>query len=362
MFSRISKFFIICIMLTVIGIVHQVAAAEVEAGTWTRKADMPTPKHWPCAAVVDGKIYVIAGGPPGAGHSRTVHEYNPATDTWTRRADKPTSVHALGGAAVDGIIYTVGGWNDIGLHSVVEAYDPAADKWTRRVSVPTSRSGISNGVVAVDGKIYVIGGQLYPKVLSNVDVYDPETDKWTRKADMPTPRFDHAACVIDGKIYVSGGNPVWPRQAVPLSTVDIYDPATDTWSQGTDMPRTRTDHSASVVDGKMYIIGGVDPEVIDLYLEGELDLDEVDELFAIVDVYDPKTDTWTTVAELPQTREGHITNVVDGKIYVIGGSWGPDWTAVYEVDEFDPGLPSTSSSVSPAGKLIETWGHIKKVQ
>jgi hypothetical protein len=53
---------------------------------------------------------------------------------------------------------------------------------------------------------------------------------------------------------------------------------------------------------------------------------------------------------------------VDGKIYVIGGSSGPDWIPVYEVDEFDPGLPGALSSVSPAGKLLETWGHVKKVQ
>ena len=101
MFSRISKLFIACIMLIVIGAVHQ-----VEADTWTQKANMITPKVWPCAAVVDGKIYVIAGGAP-TGHSRTVHEYNPAMDTWTRRTDKPTSVHALGGAAV-----AAGRWHD----------------------------------------------------------------------------------------------------------------------------------------------------------------------------------------------------------------------------------------------------------
>jgi len=30
--------------------------------------------------------------------------------------------------------------------------------------------------------------------------------------------------------------------------------------------------------------------------------------------------------------------------------------------EFDPGLPGALSSVSPAEKLLETWGQIKKVQ
>jgi RNA polymerase sigma factor (sigma-70 family) len=330
-------------------------------GTWTRKADIPTGRHWPSAAVADGKIYVIGGGPGGAegGYSAIVEEYDPAADTWMTCADKPTAVHALGAAAVDGIVYAIGGWSPTGQHSTVEAYDPAVDKWTKKASMPTPRSGLSNGVVVLDEKIYVIGGLLYPKILSTVEVYDPATDTWTRKADMPTPRFDHAACVIDSRIYVSGGTSGWPRSAMPLSTVEVYDPASDTWTQSSDMPGFRQSHSASVVDGKMYIVGGMDFELVEPINEGMLDEGEVDELLSIVYVYDPGTDTWTTSPSLPKSREGHTTNVVDGKIYLIGGSWGPDWIRLSEVYEYDPGLPHAVSTVKPGRKALTTWGQVR---
>ena len=42
---------------------------------------------------------------------------------------------------------------------------------------------------------------------------------------MPTPRYGPAAAVVDGKIYVFGGNDVGS-----LDTVEEYDPDTDTWT------------------------------------------------------------------------------------------------------------------------------------
>jgi hypothetical protein len=82
----------------------------------------------------------------------------------------------------------------------------------------------------------------------------------------------------------------------------------------------------------------------------------------IVDVYDPATDTWTTAADFLTASAKFATGVVDGKIYVIGGSYGTDDTVFSTVEEFDPGSPGAISSVSPAGKLLETWGQIKKAQ
>ncbi len=159
--------------------------------------------------------------------------------------------------------------------------------------------------------------------------------------------MDHAACAIDGRIYVSGGSLAWPRTPTS-STVEVYDPATDTWTRASDMPRPRQRHSASAVDGKMYIFGaGLWPEAF---------------LSPVVHVYDPATDTWTTAADLPTPRWNLTANVVDGKIYAIGGRLGlGEGAEVSTVEEFDPGLPVVISSVSPGGKLLETWGQIRKV-
>jgi N-acetylneuraminic acid mutarotase len=202
----------------------------------------------------------------------------------------------------------------------------------------------------VDGIIYVIGGYGDDnETLSAVEAYDPATDTWSKKADMPTARYWLAACVVDGRIYVSGGKTEWGSlDCVP--TVEVYDPATDTWTQASDMPRSRAAHTASVVAGKMHIIAGADLE------RGENVL--------TVDVYDPATDTWTTAADHPITINTHTAAVVDGKIYAIGGSRGPgpDGPVFSTVYEYDPGLPDNIAVTNPAGKLLGTWGQIKNAQ
>jgi len=72
---------------------------------------------------------------------------------------------------------------------------------------------------------------------------------------MPTQRYLLGTSVIDGKIYAIGGyyhsinGPIY-------STVEIYDPQTDTWTKGVDIPVTTAAMSTSVVDEKIYVIGG----------------------------------------------------------------------------------------------------------
>jgi N-acetylneuraminic acid mutarotase len=325
---------------------------------------MPTARSWAGAAVVDGKIYVTGGMTvvPRQG-TAAVEEYDPTTDTWTEKADMPTARGWLATSVVNGIIYAIGGWSEGTFFSVVEAYDPAADKWIRKANMPTPREPCT---VTVDGKIYAIGGlvaqQGTPVTVSTVEVYDPTTDRWTRKADMPTARERHTACVLDGRIYVSGGVPTHSSvdpAVVALTTVEVYDPTTDTWTQASDMPWPKYGHSASVIDGKMYIIGGQDQESVKLWQEGQIDEGQMDELFSIVYVYDPAADTWTTAARHPFVTTAHAAGVVDGKIYTIGGVRNDPYSIVYE---YDPGLPDNIAITNPAGKLLTTWGKVRAAE
>jgi N-acetylneuraminic acid mutarotase len=361
--QEIKRNFIwILAVLTLIGLLGLASISLAVEGTWTQKADMPTARSIAGSAVVDGKIYVIGGAPVPFGLCAVVEEYDPATDTWTRRADMPTARQGVVAAAVDGIIYAIGGWKGSINNRNVEAYDPTTDKWVKKADMPNSRTGTA--VAVVDGIIYIIGGYDDNDIMvSLVEAYDPATGIWTRKADMPTARYSFDACVIDGRIYVPSGATKFGEVTGNFSsvpTVEVYDPATDTWTQASDMPVARYGHSASAVDGKMYIIGGAEEETMKLWEEGKIDTDEMEEVFSIVYVYDPATAMWTTAADpLPTARNGPTAAVVDGKIYAIGGRQGS--TKLPTVEEFDPGLPDSLSTVSPAGKLLETWGQIKKV-
>ncbi len=348
------EFIFLLTSLMLIGVLGTASMSQ-ESGTWTQKADMPTARCVMDSAVVDGKIYVIGGAPVNYGATAVVEEYDPATDTWSTRADMPTARQMETVAVVGGIIYVIGGNEGLPAGdrdlSVVEAYDPATDTWTRKADMPAARCGPTSAVV--DGIIYVIGGMSATpagyqaddvEVLSTVEAYDPATDIWTRKADMPTARYFTGACVVDGRIYVSGGITAWKGYS-NISTVEIYDPRTDTWTKGADMPRAKWGHTASAVDGKMYIIGGESYELANLWYDGKISEYEMGTLFSIAYMYDPAADTWTMAANIPTSRSWLTAAVVDGKIYAIGGRQDPEDPFLSTVEEYDPGLPGAIPSV-----------------
>ena len=127
---------------------------------------------------------------------------------------------------------------------------------------------------------------------------------WTQKAEMPVARYKHSTCVVDGKIYsIGGADPQWNA----LTRVDEYDPATDTWTRKADIPTAPGFASTSVVNEKIYVICGDAPAGFSS---------------ARVEVYDPSTDTWTQQTELPTKRDNVTSSVVDGIIYVIAGNDG----------------------------------------
>jgi len=133
---------------------------------------------------------------------------------------------------------------------------------------------------------------------------------------MPTPRWGLSTSVVNGKIYAIGGARGFPIPG--LRTVEEYDPATDTWTTKSPMPSTRWALSTSVVNGKIYAIGGEAPEGL-----------------RTVDEYDPATDTWTRKASMTIGRYAFSTSVVNGKIYAIGGvTFYPSSTSI--VEEYDP--------------------------
>jgi|CXWL01.1.fsa_nt_gi hypothetical protein len=72
---------------------------------------------------------------------------------------------------------------------------------------------------------------------------------------MSIGRSGHAAAVINGKIYVMGGS-LDGSPNTPLSSVEEYDPVSDTWRTVTAMPTARLSHAAAVANNKIYAVGG----------------------------------------------------------------------------------------------------------
>ena len=192
----------------------------------------------------------------------------------------------------------------------------AGKGWEAITELPTKRVDFSTAVV--NDKIYLIGGTLVENAdprkkvwISTVEVYDPKSNKWQRVSEMPTPRAYPMSTVVDGRIYVLGG---YSGNFNTLRVVEVYDPKNDTWEQKQDMPSTRLWCGVEAVDESIYVIGGGvlnrEPGA-----PGRLDL---------VEVYDPKNDTWDKLAKMSTKREGLGAAVVSNRIYAIGGFGWPE--------------------------------------
>jgi hypothetical protein len=118
-----------------------------------------------------------------------------------------------------------------------------------------------------------------------------------------------------------------------FDNVEVYDPSTDSWESKSPLPDPRWGHSSDVVEGKIYVMGGCLPETGDAA--------------NTIEVYDPSLNEWESVGNMPTGRIGFGSCVVNGKIYVMGGRVAePGGDYLNSVDVYDP-ASGTWESLSP---------------
>ncbi|KAL0889401.1 hypothetical protein Bca101_013384 [Brassica carinata] len=121
------------------------------------------------------------------------------------------------------------------------------------IPFPHSPPAHWSGLVAVGSNIYNIGGSEAPP-LSTVSILDCRSHTWREAPSMLIERYDPAASVVDGKIYVAGGC----EECDNSSWMEVFDPKTQTWelvpSRGPEICGCKIFKSA-VVDGKLYMFG-----------------------------------------------------------------------------------------------------------
>ena len=332
------------------------------AGGWEQVTELPTWRIGPAAAAVNGDIYLIGGfdihenlGGRAPALS-TVDVYDTQTNTWHTAANMPTPRVTAQTAVFSDEIYVLGGYDRKGPRGAfryknnVEVYDTGTDTWGKKRNMPTLRNSFATAVV--DGKIYVIGGSIHDNKLDRhvatglVEVYDPLTNRWEKRADMPTERGQTDAVVVGGKIYVLGGYTWLRAPGLPerfVRSIEEYNPKTDQWRKLPNMPMLKGWFATVVVDTEVYTIGG-------LGLENER------KRIGNVDVYNPSANTWRKIE--PMTIPKTTTPiVVKGMIYAFGGlKDGAVFSPV--VEAYDTGF----LAIDPRDKLLIHWGELKKSQ
>ena len=268
---------------------------------------------------------------------------------WKSMTPAPIARTEVAAAAVGKKIYLLGGFSeptvsnmkDLSIMTLVEEYDTVTDRWSSKAPLPQGLHHVGIGVIG--DRIYVIGGFTQSllsvwKAVSTVYVYDPARDAWTEAAPMPSARGALAVAAVDGTLYAIGGYDGTDNTAA----VEVYDPVHNKWSTRAPLPIPRDHLTAASVKGLVYAIGG------------RLSRDYRKNL-SVVHAYDPSTDRWTRIADLPTARSGITSGVIAEKIYVLGGE-SPEGTfatneayapALHRWDEMAP-MPTARHGLGSA--------------
>ncbi|MBE2316088.1 hypothetical protein DVA67_008880 [Solirubrobacter sp. CPCC 204708] len=327
------------------------AAARYDAATKTWSAAHGLQDRRATATAVtlpDGRVLVSGGERLHDGYylSQGGEVFDPATGDWSA-AGSPlqTRVGHRSVVLADGRVLAVGGAINF-INAMAETWNPVTNTW--RVTGPSLRYRQYPAVARLkDGRVLAAGGG-FTREVANADIYSPKTNRWTPVADMRVPRVGATAVTLsDGRVLVSGGfhyrDAAGALTHPALDSAEIYDPATNTWSDAPDMAAAHGEGSVSVrlTDGSALVLGGGT---------------------AVTERFDPATNTWTTLGSLSVARgDVSAARLSDGSVLAVGGSDSSRW-AERLVPTVGPPDPESSSdaevssdaSWSPAEA---TYGH-----
>ena len=242
-------------------------------------------------------------------------------------ANLPEARTESGGAALDGKFYVVGGIDALARTlTSFYVYDPASDRWSRLPDLPQKINHAA--VVGAFGKLYVVGGFgplgirlrgfMFARwnPLDTVYVYDPVAKVWNLGPPMPKPRGAGGIALLNGSLWYTGGV---GEDLLVQNTLFRYDLTTQTWSEKKNIPTARDVLRVEAVNAKLYAISG---------RKDDLRFND-----STVESYDPQTDEWRRVADIPLGRGG-LGSAVDGNfIYTFGGE--QVWTCVHQFERYD---------------------------
>lgn len=246
-----------------------------------------------------------------------------------RKASTPPSArHENGFVAVGERLYLIGGRGERPL----DIFDPATGRWSQGAEPPFEIHHMQ--AIAYDEKLYVLGAMTggFPEEppLANILIYDPASDAWSEGPEIPADRRRGGSGVVlhEGLIYLVGGN-TRGHMSGYVPWVDVFDPETGRWTQLPDAPHSRDHFHAAVIDGHLYAAGGRTSS----HDTGE----SMSLTVGPVDVYDIENQRWRTLAApIPTQRAGTATVALNGLLVVLGGESTSQVEAHSEVEAYNP--------------------------
>jgi len=207
-------------------------------------------------------------------------------------------------------------------------------------------------------------------IYSNVNEKRDVDGNWSLKAPLLTRVNNADAEYVNGKVIVTGGEGVDGSSTNALKLVQIYNPDTDSWMFGPDLPKERQGHQAVAVGNKLVIMGGFDKFGVTL---------------DSTDILDTNTMTYSPGPKMNKVRSnfGAALNEATNEIDVFQGNSGNGMIPIFGSEKLSSDLstwsmqasssksrynhqtvylPSTGTFFSIAGQNVDIMGILKDVE
>ena len=277
-------------------------------GGWILTGSMALPRMLHTATKLDDGRVLVAGG-----FNTSSELYDQGTKTWSATGNT-LGAHRGHTATklTDGRVLIAGGGACPITSATSELYVPAQGKWKPAGLLNTQRFN-HTAVLLPNGKVLVAGGfssEYYGAPLTSAELYDPATGSWTYTGNLAQARGFHTMTLLpSGKVLVTGGSNVSEENAESphlLTSAELYDPATGKWTSAGSLSTGRAWHSATLLpSGQVLVAGGAG---IDVAKSQSAEL------------YNPATGTWAATGAMKSPRRWHTATLLEnGEVLVAGG-------------------------------------------
>ncbi len=289
-----------------LGLLVKGAALQVPTGTWAPGGAMGQPRAGASAArLQDGRV-LITGGNGASGALATAEFFNADGTIASAPPMNTARSRHISIALQDGRVLLAGGeTTGGGVTNAAEIFDPVGNTWTNVTGgMLEARAGHTASLLS-DGRVLVAAGEGSGTVSSTLEIFDPAQNTFNFAGALSSPRKNHAAAVLaDGRVLIVGGS----NGTDPLASSDIYDSVAGSVSPGPALSTPRQGHSATtVLTGNVLVAGGNN---------GSVDL-------ASAEILDSSAGTFSAISSaLATPRQGHLAFLLpnNNNVLIVGGT------------------------------------------
>lgn len=260
---------------------------------WEPTGPLAVELDWSDAVLLrDGRVLAVGGSSDRSQAPPSVQLFDPVSDTWSATTGllRPRSEAALV-ALRDGRALVIGGLNgdanadDTQSYSSAYAFHPDTETWTKIGLMTTARAAPSAAVLP-DGRVLVAGGYYYvpPDWSASVQrqVVSPSIVLAAYRPTEATEPLPSRPPLDDVDA---------PPHGYALATAEVYDPATDTWSETGSMRYARAGAAvATLADGRVLVVGSGSGDITGVHPDAPFS----------AEIYDPRTGRFSLAGQLPR--------------------------------------------------------------